>query len=197
MKSLQLEKPHAIVVIGIQGSGKTFFAQKFADTFNAPFVEQSSFDALAVDQAASDTLMQHMLKELVKTGRSIVVELALPTRNERNELSKFLRQSGYVPMFVWVQVDVDTALTRTRKLAKAGANDYHENMRRFSLPHPSERALVVSGKHTFATQAKVVLRKLSAPRQHQAVQQSAPQQPARGDRPQAPQPPQRGQIIVR
>ena len=113
MKSLQLDKPHAIVVIGIQGSGKTFFASKFSDAFNAPFVEQASFATLAVDAAAADTLMKSMVRELIKTGRSIIVELSLSSRAERTELTRMLKQAGYTPMFVWVQVDVDTAMTRT------------------------------------------------------------------------------------
>lgn len=183
MKSLQLEKPHAIVTFGIQGSGKTFFAEKFSDTFNAPFIEQSMFSKLARDDKAADTLMKSVLDETVKTGRSIVIELALSSRNERLELANSLRKAGYVPLFVWVQVDTETALNRTARAAGISPETYRENLKRFSPAHPSERALVISGKHTFATQAKAVLKKLSAPRQVQPPVERK-------------QPP-RGQIIVR
>ena len=49
MKSLQLDKPHAIVMVGIPGSGKSFFADKFSAMFNAPYVEQMVLDHLAKD----------------------------------------------------------------------------------------------------------------------------------------------------
>jgi len=59
MKSLQLDKPHAIVVIGIQGSGKTFFAEKFATTFKAPYIEQAFFNGAARDAKAASDLFEY------------------------------------------------------------------------------------------------------------------------------------------
>lgn len=183
MKSLQLEKPHAIIMIGIQGSGKTFFAEKFSQTFNAPFIEEGLFTSAINDSDKASALMNRMLDELLKTGRSIIIELALASRNDRMELAKIVSKAGYTPMFVWVQVDTDTAMSRTNRNHGVSQKDYQENMRKFTPAHPSERALVISGKHTFATQAKAVLKKLSAPRQTlQPAERKAPT---------------RGQIIVR
>jgi predicted kinase len=184
MKSLQLEKPHAIIVIGLQGSGKSFFASKFADTFNAPFFDQSFFAKSARDTAAASELMDNALKQVVKTGRSVVIELSLATRTERSELSSQLRASGYVPLYVWAQVDADTAMARASKTSGVGQDEYRDRMKRFSPPHPTEKALVISGKHTFATQAKAVLKKLSSPR-------------AATPAPEERRPAVRGQIIVR
>lgn len=184
MKSLQLEKPHAIVVIGLQGSGKSFFAAKFAETFNAPFVEQSFFTDNARDDDAASTLMDNMMSQIVKTGRSVVIETALSNRAERGELSKQLKASGYVPLYVWVQVDADTAMARAHKTSGVQEDEYRERMKRFSAPHQTEKALVISGKHTFATQAKAVLKKLSSPR---VAAPTTPERPRTG----------RGQIIVR
>ena len=183
MKSLQLDRPHAVIVIGIQGSGKTFFAEKFASTFNAPFVEQAMLDHAAANEEMAKELFNSVLKELLKTGRSIIIELILASRVERTELSKLLKQAGYTPMYVWVQVDMETAMARARKASGIGVDDYRDRVRRFSPPHQSEHALVISGKHTFATQAKAVLRKLSLPRPPHGPPQRAQ--------------PSRGQIIVR
>lgn len=184
MKSLQLEKPHAIIVIGLQGSGKSFFANKFAETFNAPYVDQSLFVDSAKDSDAAAALMGNSLTQVFKTGRSVVVELALATRAERGELAKQARESGYVPLYVWVQVDAETAMTRAYKASGTPQDEYRERMKRFTAPHQSEKALVISGKHTFATQAKVVLKKLSSPR----ASAPAPEQRRQAVR---------GQIIVR
>jgi len=185
MKPLQLDKPHALIVVGIQGSGKTFFAKKFADTFKAPFLEQSMFSDLSRDEAAAGELMGSMTDELSKTGRSIVIELAQSSRSGRTELVKRLKSVGYVPLFVWVQVDLDTAMSRTYRAHRIDDQTYRDTMRAFSQPHPSEKALVISGKHTFATQAKAVLKKLVVPR-------------GESDNPTPPRSaPARGQIIVR
>ena len=183
MKSLQLDKPHAIITIGIQGSGKTFFAQKFAETFNAPYLEQSMFAEMAKDQKAAESLMNTMVAEILKTTKSVVIELSIATRTERAELSKLLRKAGYVPLFVWVQIDTDTAMNRSFKSSRISQEDFLSGMGRFSTPHQSEPVLVISGKHTFATQAKAVLKKLSLPR---VTQQTAERKQ-----------PVRGQIIVR
>lgn len=184
MKSLQLEKPHAIIVIGLQGSGKSFFASKFAETFNAPYVDQSFFNENAKDADAAESLMESSLSQILKTGRSVVVELALATRAERGELSKQARDNGYVPLYVWVQVDADTAMARAYKVSGTPQDEYRESMKRFTAPHQTEKALVISGKHTFATQAKVILKKLSSPR----ASAPAPEQRRQAVR---------GQIIVR
>lgn len=191
MKSLQLDKPHAIIVIGIQGSGKTFFAEKFASTFKAPYIEQALFNDSARDMAAAKHLFDSVLTQTLKAGKSIVLELAFSSRAERADITRTLIKAGYVPMYVWVQVDVETAITRSRKTSGVSEQEYRDESKRFSAPLQSEKALVISGKHTFATQAKAVLKKFSTPR--------PPQQSV--ERPQAqsqPQPQsQRGQIVVR
>lgn len=184
MKSLQLDKPHAIVTIGIQGSGKSFFAKKFADTFNAPFLDESLFDRLSTGNSASKELYNAMLQEIMKTGRTIVLEQAFSSRAARTELSRMVRKAGYVPMYVWVQVDAETAMNRVYRSTGTSTEEYNEALRRFVPPHPTEKPLVISGKHTFATQAKAVLRKLSAPRTLRET-------------PEPVQTPTRGQIIIR
>lgn len=185
MKSLQLDKPHALVVVGIQGSGKTFFAHKFAETFKAPFIEQAVFKAHTKDESSASSLMDSMIDEMAKTGRSMVIELSASSRNERAELAKRLRASGFVPMVIWVQVDLATAMNRSYRNHRVDEKTYQEGMKAFSQPHATEKALVISGKHTFATQAKAVLKKLAVPR-------SAPELPTAQRTV-----PTRGQIIVR
>ena len=177
MKSLQLEKPHVIVVIGIRGSGKTFFASKFAETFNAPLIEQEFYTSNAKDARSANELLHRTASELYKTGRSVVFEQTLSTRTERAEVAKEAREHGYVPLFVWVQTDLDTAMSRSAKTNGMNQDDFNASLKRFGQPHATERALVISGKHTFATQAKAVLKKLSAPRN---VVQPERRQPARG-----------------
>lgn len=164
MKSLSLPRPHAIIMVGIPSSGKTFFAKKFADTFHAPRVALEEITALAMSPEAAATLAERQLEELTKTNQSIVLELSTETRQSRRELTRILKDHGYTPLFVWVQTDQDTALQRSLKANSHDAESFKERLKHFSPPHASEAAVVISGKHTYATQAKVVLKRLSAPR---------------------------------
>ncbi|HRJ06401.1 MAG TPA: AAA family ATPase [Candidatus Saccharibacteria bacterium] len=183
MKSLQLDKPHAIVMVGIPGSGKTYFAHKFAEMFNAPYIEQAALDRHALNSESSHELVRIMLHEVLKTKKSIVIEVNTDTRAARTDLTRDLKKAGYAPLFVWVQVDAETAQLRSVKQGILNPEDHERITKRFSPPQPNEHALVISGKHTYATQARIVLKKLTAPRAAAAP-----------DRP--PVPP-RGQIIVR
>lgn len=174
MKSLSLSDPHAIVLVGIPSSGKTSFAAKFAETFSAPYLNQAFFEQNAIDSEAAAAMTQAVLFEIVKTKQSVVLELDTATRSSRHELSKALKLHGYSTMFVWVQIDEPTASQRAKK-QKMSAGDFAQRMKQFSPPHSTEKALVISGKHTYASQAKVVLKKLSVPRPNASEQR--PTQP--------------------
>lgn len=164
MKSLSLTQPHAIVMVGIPGSGKTFFATKFSDTFNAPLVSTETLVPHARDEEAAHRIAEQHLDELLKTGQSVVLEVAASTRTERLSLAKKLRAKGYTPLVVWVQTDEETARQRVAKDKAKGESTFDGQIRRFTPPHEAEKPLVISGKHTYASQAKVVLKRLSAPR---------------------------------
>lgn len=186
MRSLKLDAPHAIVVIGIQGSGKTFFAEKFAETFNAPFLEEAMFTALARDEKTGTSLMDKVLSETLKTKNTIVIESMLSSKAERLALTKQLKKAGYEALFVWVQVDTDTAMARSRRSTGISTSEYTQRMNKFDSPELNEHSLVISGKHTFATQVKAVLRKLTT---------EAPRPPI--SKPVRPDQAQRNRVIVR
>lgn len=163
MKSLSLNQPHAIVMVGIPGSGKSFFAKQFSDTFNAPYIAINDILPHAKNEQAAHVVARRQLDELLKTKLSMIVELDTTTRTARRELAAKLRGSGYKPLIVWVQTDPDAAFTRHKRSGNS-EESFDGQIRRFSPPHESENPIVLSGKHTFATQARVILKHLSAPR---------------------------------
>lgn len=166
MKSLSLSKPHLIVMVGVPGSGKSFFADKFADTFHTPYVSREKIVNL-IGEAASfiDDLMYYQVSELFKTRQSILIEGTGDTRVERLELVKWAQKAGYETLFVWVQTDPATAKSRYKREKKqSSAEAYEKLIQNFVPPTASEEPVVISGKHTYATQAKVILKKLSEPR---------------------------------
>lgn len=176
MKPIVSTKPHLIIMVGIPGSGKSFFAEHFATTFNAPIV---SFDklrqALFIPMALSDEediiinrVANYMLDEVLKTGRTVLYEGLTNLRNDRNLIAKKARDADYEPMFVWVQTELIDAKKRATKANgdKPALDDdrFKEKLKQFNSPHPSENPIVISGKHTYASQLKIVLKHLVEPR---------------------------------
>lgn len=174
MKSLSLTKPHMIIMVGLPGSGKSFFAEKFAQTFSAPFVCRQKIEELGGVNA--EALTDLLLDELLKTRQSIIFEGAGNTRTERMTLAKRAREARYEPLLVWVQVDTPTAKDRRvgTKPGLISPEAFDHIARRFTPPNSAEKPLVISGKHTYASQAKVVLKKLSSPRAESPVHLATP-----------------------
>ena len=181
MKALQLPKPHLLIVIGIPGSGKTTFASKFSDTFHAPFIESQLFRSLTDDRGQADALLDNMLDQVQKTNQTIIYEPTSGTRSERLELAKKARASGYEPLLIWVQTDHYAAMARATRRKRAAADQmseeqFEQEVRRFTAPNAQEKYVVISGMHTYSTQAKAVLKKLTENNQRPAANT-----PPRGD----------------
>ena len=175
MKSLSLSTPHLIVMVGLPGAGKSCFANKFAETFKAPLVSEESYQKLvdadiSVQRDSAKRVALSVLPEVLKTKTTVIFDGSAGMRSERAEIARLAKQAGYKPLFVWVQTD--TATTKQRALKPSRANnhnplpaDIYENLvKKFSPPHTTENYLVLSGKHTYSTQAKVLLKKLVEPR---------------------------------
>ena len=181
MKSLSLSRPLIIMMVGLPGAGKSFFARKFSDTFNAPLI---SADFLRTEIIGSptyskeedrliDRLINNQAHELVKTGKSFIVDGSCNPRANRQEYERLARAKGYGTLIIWVQTDGPTCRARATRRNPAREGDilnislsneaFEALVKRFSAPHASEPSMVISGKHTFATQLRVVLKKLSPP----------------------------------
>lgn len=175
MRTLSLNKPHLIVMVGIPGAGKSFFAEHFAQTFNAPIVSYDQLRVLLFSDPTYDTdeqktigqVANHMLLELFKSERTILYEGPSDLRTERSAISKLAREAGYETLFVWVQTESTSAKARALKSKDNGissAEDFNVRIKKFSAPHQSEHAVVISGKHTYASQLKIILKRLVEPR---------------------------------
>jgi predicted kinase len=180
MKSLSLTQPHLIVMVGVPGAGKSFFAEKFAETFHAPYVSLEKILPFTTTVSDASHLMQQQTTELLKTRQSIILEGDTDTRTERDKLARQARIAGYETLLVWVQTDPITAKSRSVRETKDKTNrtistdEYDRIVKRFTPPSVIEKPTVISGKHTYATQAKIVLKKLSAPRAEISTHDIAP-----------------------
>ncbi|MFZ1812455.1 MAG: AAA family ATPase [Candidatus Saccharimonadales bacterium] len=191
MKSLTLARPIVIMVVGIPGSGKSFFARQFSDLFDAPIV---SFDEIrhvlfSDPQFSRDEetliamVMRLQMKQLFRTQKTFLIDGGLNTRMARMAIEKLAKQYDYGTVTVWVQTDEDTSGYRsTRRHANRPGDKLNTSMsdsvftnqaKRINPPEGKEMHVVISGKHTFATQAKMVLRRIIVPRDLTATHTTA------------------------
>jgi predicted kinase len=186
MKPLNLNKPHMIILVGIPGAGKTFFAEHFSYTFNAPYVSldilRSYFVSSSIDETAILASSNYLLDELFKTNRTIIYEGNTDARSDRQTITKKARDAGYAPLLVWVQTESASAkqrATHSTKEKRGLSNDeFISRIKHFTAPNVTEKAVVISGKHTYASQLKIVLKRLVEPRTEAAeIQSTIPRGP--------------------
>lgn len=182
MQTLRLTRPHLVIMVGLPGSGKSFFAERFAETFSVPLV---SWDLLrrelfnqpthsAEENEIIDRVAAALTEQLFKTGATILSEGGVLSLSARRAVAARARAAGYEPVFVWVQTDEATARSRAKK-NNLPEGVFIRDVRAFTPLRDSEPTVVVSGKHTYASQLKVVLKHLSAPR---AEASATPKRPA-------------------
>lgn len=175
MKPLSVNKPHLIIMVGIPGSGKSFFAEHFADTFKSPIISydnlRNKISELPTYTKEEDDsvrkIANYILNETLKTGRTVIFDGQSDTRIDRAQVSKLARDAGYEPLIIWVQTEPLTAKKRSTKLNdskyKTSPEKFDHIYKRFSPPHMTEKAVVISGKHTYSSQLKIVLKSLAEP----------------------------------
>jgi len=166
MKPLTPLTPHIIMMVGIPGAGKTTFAERFAKTFSAPYLNPRSLShqtGIAVNEAEAVT--QLFLDELLKTNRTLLYEGPVETKAERAEVLKQAKQAGYQTLLVWVQTEPLEARRRAMRRQQDGtplsSEEFDNAVAYFESPLPNEKPVVISGRHTYATQLKVVLKNVA------------------------------------
>ena len=180
MKPLSLAKPHLIVMVGAPGAGKSFFATHFSRIFSTPMVSWHNIrdelfnrpDYTKHEDAIVERVADHLLAELFKTGATILYESSVQSQVDRQAIAQAAKAAGYETLFVWVQVDTATAKARAVKNGLSLAQ-YERYEKTFTPPKESDSPVVISGKHTYASQLKIVLVRLSQSRaRHEATTRS-------------------------
>jgi len=185
MKPITPTTPHVIIMVGIPGAGKTAFAEHFAKTFQAPTVNTQLIQTVGdVDVATAIALSHLMLDELLKTNRTIIFEGPTATKTSRLEISKRVTAAGYKPLIVWVQTESLEAKRRATKKQKDGSElsseEFDAAIKRFHPPTATEKVVVISGKHTYTSQLKIVLKHLAG--QNRVIEQPQEQPRVRSTR---------------
>ena len=150
-------KPRALLVFGAPCSGKTTFAEKFGKKFGLAYYD---FDELRREHGFSRENIMVILQQIMKTRQTIIVEGCLDTEKERMKMRNLLREGGYEPSLIWIQTDVATIRARLKARHKSltkAKESYESAVASIEAPTDTERAIILSGKHTFETQNKHVL----------------------------------------
>lgn len=184
MKPLTPTSPHAIIMVGIPGAGKSAFAERFAETFQAPILNRTKFKKeLKLDDDQADALMNTVLTQYLKTNRTIVIEGGVDRKANRIELMKVLNKAGYRSLLVWVQTDANEAHRRATKDYPKGSgvtsDEFDVLVKEFQAPIEQEKAVVISGKHTYTTQVKIILKQLASDADHTPKTRTKPPMPPR------------------
>lgn len=175
-KTLFINQPYLILLVGLPGSGKTFFAEKFAQAFNTTFLNLNDlrFELFTAPNFSKDEeshlekIGRSFLPELMRSKRAIMIEGGLEARSDRQVYRQIARKNGYEVLTVWVQNTEPTARLRSTRNIKTAPRKYLLNSdqfdimaKRFTAPNLLEAPVVISGNHTFSTQARSVLRRLT------------------------------------
>jgi predicted kinase len=170
-----------IVVVGVPGVGKSFFARRFAETFSAPLVSEdkirytlfSSHTYSKNENVMVDQVSKLIVDELLVNGKTFIMDGGYNSRVSRDNIAHLASQYGFRTLIVWVQTDEPTARRRAQNRSiKVAGDQYKQSLtpdqwdslaKSFTPPdieNKEKNSVVISGKHTYAAQAKTVLKKI-------------------------------------
>ncbi|MDZ7785679.1 MAG: ATP-binding protein [Candidatus Saccharibacteria bacterium] len=177
MSKIQLHKPTLIMLYGYPGAGKTYFARQFCEEVAAAHVHDDKirheiFERPRFDKRENQILqqlMQYMTEEFLKANVSVVFDTNAMRLGHRRLLRDLARKFNAKPELIWLQIDAESAYQRSSKRDRRKADDKYGveiNKDMFAkvanfMQNPSltEEYIVLSGKHTYDTQSKMLLKK--------------------------------------
>ena len=177
MTKVALSKPVLMCLYGFPGSGKSYVARNLANNLNmvnvsadrirSELFERPRYDAQ--EDAVIAHLMNYMTEEFLDAGISVVYDTNSFRLAQRRKLRDLAQKHRSEYLLVWLQIDVDSAFARTQARDRRTNDDkYAEPQTRLSFDNKlvgmqnpqNENYLVVSGKHSFATQKSSILNRL-------------------------------------
>jgi predicted kinase len=178
MAKIILAKPILICLYGFPGSGKSYVARNLtenvqlaavsADRIRSELFEQPRYDVQ--ENAIVNHLMNYMTEEFLSAGVSVVYDTNAMRLAQRRSLRELARKHHAEYMLVWLQIDPDSAFSRTQTRDRRTADDkfaepidhggFDKRLSGMQNPEQGEDYLVISGKHTFVTQKNAIINRL-------------------------------------
>jgi predicted kinase len=177
---LSASQPLLILVVGIPGSGKSFFARQFAEKYKFFCIDTGRYESELAGLHSSNKdvmliakkLANATFEEALKSFKHIVLEGSFNTKREREVIVNKAKKAGFEALVVWTQTDLETAEMRATNRDRRRADDkfslslspqeFGSLCRSFEKPvSAKENFVVVSGKHDFKSQSVIVLKKIA------------------------------------
>lgn len=173
-------QPLFILVVGVPGSGRSFFARQFADSYKFFYVDTGRYESIVSSLGVSNVevhsavaqITDANLDQALRSFKHIIMEGPYYSAKDRDEILNRAQKAGFGTLIVWVQTDIETsecrALNRDRRriddkysLSLSEA-EFKIAVKSFQNPNPNkENVVVVSGKHDFKSQGVIVLKKIA------------------------------------
>lgn len=178
MHKSRISQPVVIYLYGLPGSGKSFVSRQLSEALgiahlSADRIRYELFNNPRHDKTEHQVitnLMNFMTEQFLNSGVSVVYDMSVSRIAERRALREMTRRFGAKELMIWIQIDPDTAFSRSRardvrkpddKYASPLDQKVFENyMRLMQNPH-NENYLVISGKHLFSSQKTAIIRRLT------------------------------------
>lgn len=174
MAKIVLSKPALVCLYGYPGSGKTYVARSLSEEIQLAVVgsdrirnelfQNPRYDAQ--ENAIVTHLMDYMTEEFLSAGVSVAYDTNALRVSQRRRLREIARKHKAEYLLIWLQIDIDSAFTRTQSRDRRTSDDkYSEPQTRSSferqmsgMQNPQgEDYIVISGKHTFTTQKSAII----------------------------------------
>lgn len=167
--------PKLFCLVGLPGSGKTFFAEQFSEEYQIPFINLNKWRFLMFGEPSfsreEDAQLTRygadILRQFFKTKQSILLEGNLYSRVDRQRYAQLACRYGYQPVVIWVQNVDSESKRRAVRLNRNQPKDFlltpevfDDLKRRFTPPNEVEKPIAISGKHSFKMQYRSVLKRI-------------------------------------
>lgn len=171
-------KPFLLLLYGFPGAGKTYFSRQLTEHVQAAHIQGDRIRSELFEQPRYDKqenevvsqLMNYMAGEFLAAGLSVVYDANAMRAAQRHTLRELARQAHAQPLTVWLQIDTESAFSRSVKRDRRHADDkyaaqwdrttFDNIVSHMQNPSNTEDYVVVSGKHVYSTQQSAVITKL-------------------------------------
>jgi len=178
MSKLTLNKPTLMMLYGFPGAGKTYFARQLCEDLQAAHLQGDRIRFELFEQPRYDKqeneivnhLMEYMAEEFLNAGISVIYDINASRQAQRRALRDLARKVKADSLLTWMQIDLESAFTRSVKRDRRKADDkyaapidrstFESLAAQMQNPTPTEDFIVISGKHTYQTQRGAVIKRL-------------------------------------
>jgi aminoglycoside phosphotransferase family enzyme/predicted kinase len=176
----ELGPPALIVIGGLPGTGKSMLAQQIADAYGAELlstdqIRRAMYGVSPSPAGYGDGLYQPEMRarvydelhrlagEMLRDGRSVVLDGNFPARRLRNEALDVSRRAGAVALHVLCECPRETALARIEQRRRGAQNEsearaelYDRHAQEFEAPGVDESIVAVDTTHNTERQMRLV-----------------------------------------